>query len=237
MVTAEDKERFLELIQEGNDRATAAYLTNPDFTGTMFKRMCNPRSSKYYDADFAERYTRAVEERGPLGNDRANRVRSEQRDSGRFRLNGFTKANHLSDEQLTDFCELVSSGVQAATAARQIIPPTSITQIHRRAERDPQFADAFRKAKNEGLPAYQEELRAEARRQAFAGDYKALRDQMLMHLDEARVLSTQRHEVGGLDGNAIRLLAEKVFPDLPADMLAELIRQVERGHGELSSGD
>ena len=237
MITSEEKDRFIELIEEGHDRATAAFLTNAEYTGSMFKRLCNPHSSKYYDADFAERYARAVESRGAPARERPDKIRSEQRGGSPLRMNGFTKANHLTDEQLTDFCDLVSSGIQAAMAARQIDPPTTITQINRRAERDGEFAQAFRKAKDEGLPAYQEELRAEARRQAFAGDYRALRDQMLMHLEEARVLSTQRHEVGGLDGGAIRLLAEKVFPDLPPDMLEELIREVEqRERRELTSG-
>ena len=224
MVTAEDKQRFLELIREGNDRATAAYLTNPDYTGSMFKRLCNPKSSKYYDAAFAEQYAKALEVRGPLGKERAERVRSEARGSSPLRLNGFTKANHLTDEQLTEFFDLVSSGVQAAEAARRLTPPTSITQIHRRAERDAEFAEAFRQAKDEGYPAYKEELRAEATRQAFAGDYRALRDQMLMHLDEARVLSTQRHEVGAID---IRLLVERHLPYLSAEMLDRVIAEVE----------
>ena len=117
---------------------------------------------------------------------------------------------------------------QAATAARAIDPPTSITQIHRRASKDPDFADAFREAKEEGHVAYKDALRAEATRQAFAGDYRALKDQMLMHLEEARALMTSKHEITGLDGGAIRMLAEKHFADLPPEMLDEMIRTLEQ---------
>ncbi len=227
MISHEDKDRFIELIEEGNDRATAAFLVNPDYTGSMFKRLCNPQSSKYYDAEFAARYTRAVESRGPADRNRAIKIRSEERESRHINANGFVKANHLTQEQLEQFCELVSTGVQAATAARQVEPPTSITQINRRAERDSVFQEAYHKAKTEGYPAYQEELRAEAARQAFAGDYRALQDQMKMHLPEAQKLMTQRHEVGGVDGDAIRLLAEKHFPGMPSEKLSELIEYVE----------
>lgn len=238
MITEPEKEAFLQYIRGGHDRATAAYMTNPDYTGTMFKRMVNPGSTKYYDAEFAVAYEQALEERGPLPHDREHRVRSEQRDSRHFRHNGFTKANHLTDEQLEAFLDLVSKGTQAAQAARMIEPPTSITQIHRRVERDPNFAEQFHQAKEEGYPAYKEELRAEAARQAFAGDYRALKDQMMIHLEEARVLFTSRHEIGGLDGGAIRLLAEKHFHELPADMLDQLIKMIEeRERGQLPPGD
>lgn len=229
MITAEEKDRFIELIEEGNDRATAAFLVNPDYTGTMFKRMCNPQSSKYYDADFTERYTRAVQARGPVDRDRAVKVRSEQRESRHMRHNGFVKANHLTDEQLTDFCDRVSRGEQAAMAARNLDPPTSITQIHRRAARDPEFARAFSDAKAEGYPAFQDELRAEAVRQAMSGDYRALADQMKMHLPEAQQwLVTQRHEIGGMDGGAIRVAAEKYFHELPPEVLDAVIQLMEQ---------
>jgi len=235
MITEEEKNRFIELIEEGNDRATAAYLVNHEYTGSMFKRMCNSQSSKYYDPEFAERYARALEVRGPADRERAIKVRSETRESRTMNTNGFVKANHLSENQLDEFCDLVSRGVQAAAAARQLDPPTSITQINRRAERDAVFAEAYQQAKKEGYPAYQDELRAEAARQAFSGDYRALKDQMMIHLPEAVKLMTQRHEVGGIDGEAIRLLAERHFPNLPTEKLAELIEYVEQQ--ELESGE
>jgi len=51
---------------------------------------------------------------------------------------------------------------------------------------------------------------------------------MLMHLEEARALMTSKHEITGLDGGAIRMLAEKHFADLPPEMLDEMIRTLEQ---------
>lgn len=232
--SAEEKERFLQYIREGDDRGTAAWRLNPEYTGTMFRSICNPRSTKNYDPGFAEAYDRAVEERGPLDPNRAQ-VNSGERGSRSLTSNGFTKAVHLSEEQLDNFLDLVRDGVQAATAAGQLEPPTSITQINRRASKDPDFASEFRDAKDEGYSAYKDSLRAEATRQAFAGDYRALRDQMLMHLEEAGALMTSRHEVGGLDGAAIRLFAERHFSELPPEILDEMIVTLERK--ELGKGE
>lgn len=225
-MSQDDKDRFLEFIRSGDDRATAAYKVNADYSGSMFRSMCNPRSLKHYDAAFAAAYEAAVAERGPLDPNR-ERIRSWEREPKTTNANGFTKAMHLTDEQLEQFVDMVSDGEQAETAARKIEPPTSITQINRRADKDPAFAEAFRVAKEEGYPAFKDRLRAEAVRQAFAGDYRALRDQMIMHLEEARPLTTSRHEIGGFDGGAIRMIAERHFHELPREMLAELIKFVE----------
>lgn len=226
--TAEEKARFLQYIREGDDRATAAWRINPDLTGTRFRRICSPASANY-DPDFAAAYDEAVEFRGAVDPDRPQ-VWSGARDtSSSTTITGYTKALHLTHDQLEHFLELVRSGEQAAAAAKAIDPKTSITQIQRRARRDPEFQAAFREAMEEGVDAYRDELRSEAKRQAFAGDYRALKDQMLIHLDEARAaLTTNRIEVGGLDGAAIRLLAEKHFGDLPPQMLDELIERLEQ---------
>lgn len=222
--TAEEIERFLQYIRDGDDRPTAAWRINPEFTGTMFKRMCNP-TSKRYDPEFSVAYDQAVEERGPLDPDRPQ-IWSGERSSTTTTLAGYTKANHLSHEQLEQFLEMVREGTQFVTAAKKCEPPTSFVQIQRRASRDADFAEALREAKEEGFPAYQEAIRAEAVRQAFAGDYRALKDQMLMHLPEAKALMTTKHEVSGLDGNAIEL-ARKYFPELPPALLDDMIRYME----------
>ena len=232
----EEKERFLQYIRQGDDRATAAWRINPEYTGTMFRSMCNPRSPRSYDAEFSAAYDEAVAERGPLDPDR-QQVWGGERESTATTPSGFTKATHLTGDQLEEFLDLVRDGVQAFTAAGQIDPPTTMTQISRRAAKDANFADEFREARDEGLSAYKESLRAEATRQAFAGDYRALRDQMLMHLEEAKALMTNRHELGGLDGGAIRLLAERHFSDLPREMLDEMISTLERKElGQIGPG-
>lgn len=222
-ISGEDKRRFLDLIREGNDRATAAFRTNQDYTGTMFRRLCSP-DSQFYDSGFAHAYDEAVASR-----ERVPRVRSEDRESSPMTPQGFTRAGHLTEEQLDDFLERVRNGTQAAAAARELDPPTSITQINRRSKHDPEFSEQYRAALEEGADAYRENLRAEAARQAFAGDYRALRDQMLIHLEDARrALTTNRHEIGGFDGDAIRVLAERHFAHLPREMLDEMIAELER---------
>lgn len=228
----DEKERFLQYIRSGDDRATAAWRL--DYTGTMFRSMCNAQSSTY-DPKFAADYDDACRARGPLDPHR-EQIWGEERESSPTTRKGFTKALHLSEEQLDEFLELVRDGVQAFSAAGQVDPPTSITQINRRASKDSEFATAYREAKNEGGEAYKDWLRGEATRQAAAGDYRALRDQMLIHLEEARAaLTTNKHELSGFDGGAIRLLAERHFSELPKEMLDQLIEHLEQK--ELGVGD
>lgn len=229
----EEKERFLDYIRKGDDRATAAWRINPDFSGSMFRSMCNPHSPRNYDANFAEAYDDAVAERGPLDPNRqqvwAEEGEAQRREeSTSMTLGGYTKASHLSTEQIEEFLDLVREGTQAYTAAHMLDPPTSMGQINRRAAKDPEFAREFREAKEEGHDSFKDSLRSEAVRQAFAGDYRALKDQMIMHLEEAKPLTTNRHEVSGFDGQAIRILAERHFSDLPPEMLDAMIQELEK---------
>lgn len=234
--TPEEKEEFLQYIRDGNDRGTAAQMVNPEYTGTMFRSMCNPRSTKNYDPDFATAYDEAVEERGPLDPTR------EQFWSGGSRTttpNGWTKAMHLTSDQLASFLDHVRDGKPAFAAAQQIDPPTSITQIHRRVAKDPEFAVEFRKAMEEGYSSYKASLHAEAARQAFAGDYRALRDQLIIHDEHVRgVLTTNRHEFGNLDEAQMKILLEKYVPGLSSKALDELIEAREKQErGALGPGE
>ena len=60
-ITADLKERFLELIAAGYKRHEAARAL--DQTGTRFRRLCQPRCS-YYDAVFHKRYQELTENGG-----------------------------------------------------------------------------------------------------------------------------------------------------------------------------
>lgn len=223
--TEEEKEQFLQNIRDGDDQATAARRINPDLTATKFKRMCNPLAPRTYDAEFHAAYVKALEERGPLDPDRPRFwEENRRRTSSTTTPQGWTKADHLTEEQLQEFLEHVRDGVMAWKAAGMIDPPTSITQIHRRRDRDPAFAEELKLALEEGLEAYREALRAEASRQGFAGNYNALKDQMMIHLPEARALMTSRHEIG-LDA-ALQIIAPQLA-NLPREMLDEVIRTLE----------
>ena len=81
-------------------------------------------------------------------------------------------------------------------------------------------------------------LRDEAIRQAYNGDYKALRDQLLIHDHEFRkVLLAQKHEISGSGGEAIRLLAEKALPELPTEMIHQLVEHIERKELAAANGE
>jgi hypothetical protein len=229
-ITQEHKDAFLANIRAGDDRATAAWRVHPDLSGSRFKSMCNPRSTKHYDPVFAQAYAEACEARGPLARDR-QRVRSEDRPPPAKRFNGVTKSIHLSNDELTEFLQHVVNGEQAYDAARKI--GTTMSQISRRAAQDGEFARAFEMAKAEGYDTYKLRLEAKAAELALKkGDYRALRDQLIRHVDGYReALTTSRHEIGGIDGGAIRVLAEQHFPGLPAHVLDELIRNVEEREG------
>jgi hypothetical protein len=198
--------------------------------------MCNDASSGNYDPEFAEAYEEAIRIRGPADPSREIPAELSMPSPKRTNSNGFIKAAHLTDGELEEFLEMVRDGKRAALAAKEI--GTSITQINRRSNRDAGFGQAFRDAQEEGLEAYRENLRAEATRQAFAGDYRALRDQMIMHLEEAGAITTSKHEVGGFDGASIRILAERHFGDLPPELLDQMIAHLEKRElGELEAGN
>lgn len=223
MFTPEEKETFLALIRVGHDSAQAARLVNQEYTGSMFRRLTN-ESSTSYDPDFAAEYLRARAEGGR--NDKQNRdLASRPRTTT---MSGHVKANYLTPEMLDQFLESVSNGVPLVKACDEIEPKTSLTQISRRANRDPEFAQAYADAKEAGYPVFIENLRNEAIRQAYNGDYRALRDQLLIHDPEfRRVLLAQKHEISGTGGEAIRLLAEKALPELPTEKIKELVKYIE----------
>lgn len=214
LLTAEEKQTFLSHIREGMSRPDAARAVNPAYSAGMFKRLTNP-GTRFYDHEFACEYHDALD----------TRQRPEHRPRPAT-LQGFARWQVLTEGQLHDFLELVREGVGAYEATRLLDPPTSLGQIQKLCDNNPDFKNAFQEAASVGEVVYQDLLRAEAKRQAFAGDYRALRDQMIIHLPEAREhLMTTRKEIG-IDAE-IRVLAERHFPNLPKQMLDELIRQTE----------
>ncbi len=229
-MTEEEKASFLALLRAGNEPPKAAEMVQSGYTASMFRRLTNEKS-RDYDPFFAAEYLRARAE----GRQRYDPVRAESNQPRTTTLSGHVKANYLTDEMLQQFLEFVADGVHITKAAEELEPKTSLTQINRRAAKDPLFAEAYAVAKEQGYPAFKERLRAEAIRQAFAGDYKALRDQLLVHDEDFRkVLLAQKHEISGGDA-AIRLIAEKALPELPKEMLEQLISGLEQrqiGTGE-----
>jgi hypothetical protein len=214
----EQKDWFLLHIRSGDDRGTAAAKVGA--TGTQFRRLCNS-SSPRYDADFAKAYDEACTERGPVKRELQRPLATPRTTTDQ----GFTKADYLTEDDQEEFLELVREGFPRDKAAREI--GTSLGQIHRLANRSRSFAEKLRQAYDEGLPHFKDKLRAKAYEMAMEGDYRALRDMAIVHLEEYAVLRTQRHEIGGLDGGDLRLLVEERFRDLPPALLDGLIRELE----------
>lgn len=230
--TQHEKEQFLALLRTGTDPTEAAQLVNPDYTASMFRRVGN-EGNPLYDGKFAADYVRARAE----GRSKRRPDEPERAEPRTTTLSGHLKAKYLTEEMLEQFVEDIGNGVRMKHAADKLEPKTSLSQIHKRALRDQKFADAYATAKEQGYPIFRENLRAEAVRLAFSGDYKALRDQLLIHDPEFReVLLASKHEIGGPAGDALRTLVQKALPDLPDDIMEQMIQGIEERRA-LEQGD
>jgi len=222
-LTTKQKERFLELTREGWNRSAAAKQVGA--TGTQFKRITN-RTSSTHDPDFTVRYLDAIAHKHPSKD--APRPTDTVYPPPRTTTDaGHTLASYITEDEQARFLEQVAQGVPRELAAREV--GTSLVQFNRLARREPGFAARFADAYAEGYPNYQDWLRAKPVEFISNGNYAALRDQILIHLPEAAALRTSRHEVGGVDGGAIKILIEQVLPDLPGELIDQLIAHVEAG--------
>lgn len=220
----QQKEEFLLALRAGADPAQAARLVHPDFTGSMFKRLTYEQNQNY-DAAFAAEYLRARAAGAPLRASANGKAESPNPTTA----SGMVRAAYITPEMKEMFLEAVASGTPLVQACEQVQPKTSLTQFNRLANRDLAFAEAYAEAKEEGYPQFVQKLKDEAVRQAYNGDYRALRDQLLIHDKEFRkVLLASKHEITGADGEAIKLIAAKALPDLPPEMLDALIETMER---------
>lgn len=220
----QDREEFLVALRAGADPSQAARLVHPEFTGSLFKRLTY-ETNQNYDPDFAAEYLRARAAGSAIRSSQNGKAESPNPTTA----SGMVKAAYITPEMLEQFLEAVSSGVPVVQACESLEPKTSMTQISRRANRDHEFAEALAAAKEEGYPHFVQKLKDEAVRQAYNGDYRALRDQLLIHDKEFRkVLLASKHEITGAGGEAIKLLAQQALPDLPPEMLDALIETMER---------
>lgn len=220
-ISEAEKEQFLEYIRGGLDRAQAARAVNPAYTGTMFKYLCSP-SSRSYDPEFALQYDRAVDERGELDPYRPGTIHASSLPGRERTLTGALRWQFLDEERRQALLDDLRDGIPIDIAARSI--ETTVLQVNRLANHDEEFKLQLRQAREDGYQAYKERLRGEAYRQAMNGDYKALRDQLLIHLDEYKPLLTSRHEITAMD---LRVIAERHFSDMPAELLEQMINQLQ----------
>jgi hypothetical protein len=222
-VTPEEKEAFLKHLRAGNSPPRAAELVNPEYTSTMFRSIASEQS-RQYDPDFSAAYLLARAE-GKAKRTEPTPTR-EPRDKT---LGGNVKADHLKPETLDQFLDYVEQGVPVYEAARLLDEQTTLTQINRRADRDEEFATRYAEAKKSGYPSFQEGIRAVIVNLAQGGEYRAAKDLAVIHLPEWRdAFLTTKHEIGGMNGQAIRLIAEQALPGLPDVVLDQLIEATEQ---------
>jgi len=220
-LTPEERNTFLDLTRPDWNRGAAAAEIGR--TGTALRRMVDETCATY-DHDLAVAYTEALGQIQPDG------TAPEPRDtravgSRTVTSNGRKRWNALTDQEIDEFLERVASGEHKYQVAEDL--GTSLRQIDRLAANDPDFADELADALRAGYPLFVERMRSLAVKQAEKGDYKALRDLLIVHAEEYGVLRTTRHEVGGIDGGPIELISQ-VFPGLPSHVLDGLIEAIEQ---------
>jgi len=222
-VTEEEKDTFLTWLRAGKSPPEAAELTHDGYTASMFRRMLSEKS-RDYDPFFAADYLRARAEGREKAPPRVNASKPRT-----TTLSGHVKADYLTPEMLEQFCEYIEAGVPMKDAAELLDPRTTLTQIHRRAQKDAQFAEQYGEAKKLGYPNFQEGLRATIQRMADNGDYRAARDLAIIHLPEFReAFLTKKTEIMGGTSNELKVLVQQVFPELSDNDLDMLIDHVEQ---------
>lgn len=228
-ITHHEREKFLEHVRDGHSRAAAARRVNPDYSGTMFSRLMSQNSISY-DHDFALAYLEAQAVAKDAGKRKCVRKRIVH--SRPRTINGAIRAMHISEDAQEEFIRLVTDGTPVKAAADQI--GTSLYQLDVLCRYDPDFARLYAEAKRHGYPAMQENLRAETMRQAFAGDYRALRDLNIIHLPEYAILN--RAAKGEHDVDLRTLLLERMG-NLPPEVLDEMIKLIEGQADAESDGE
>jgi hypothetical protein len=223
--TAEQKQQILGLVREGYNLRDAAKLA--DVTGTQARRMIN-EVCVTYDHEFTLAYQAELAARdGVTLKHLENEEERKALDPKQTTPLGYTKARYITDEQREQYLEKIREGVPKEMAARQV--GTSLVQFNRVAHRDPEFAKTLKEAYEVGYPNFQEKLRSQAFDLAMGGDYRALRDLLIVHDPRYEFFRSTRHEIGGLGGGPLRVLAEQVLPNLPPELLDEIIKHLEDG--------
>ena len=139
---------------------------------------------------------------------------------------GFTKGSHLTDDQIDAIVDAIREGKPPHVACLE--NGTSATQFRQRVNREQHLRERVQEAMDEGREAYHDLLRQIAWHHVFVEhDYKAARDQMLIHLPEWETMRTQRFEIGNADGEALKIAAQQAFGDLSRDEIEARLRTLE----------
>lgn len=223
-ITQAERQEFLGYIREGDSRPRAARRVHPEYTGVMFAKLVSQESINY-DHEFAIAYTEARAEGAKVPH--RNRGRRNGYASRPFSAHGALRAMHITVEQQEEFIQQVREGIPLRQAAQYI--GTTLWHLDQLCRINDEFGREFARAREQGYSVMQENLRAEAFRQAFAGDYRALRDLNMIHLPEYAVLNRQLKGDHDID---LRAALEEKFSALSREQLDAIIAIVENG-GEL----
>lgn len=228
VINETQQQRILQMIRDGHDAGAAARAAGT--TAVQIHKTTNPHNQRHYNETFAEAYREAMGERDQTNysHQPAEGVRGE---TPRTTPQGYLKWRYLEPEQVDQFIEDLENGYPRILAAERI--GTSITQINRLASNDQGFRDRYDKATKAYDPALRERIHAEHVRQAFEeGNYAALKDLgIIRDPDQYERLRTSKHEIGGPDGGAIRILQASLTgatPELLAQIQHELEARIER---------
>ncbi len=220
-ISQAEREEFLGYIRDGYSRPVAARKINPEYTGMMFQKLL-AQEGLSYDHQFAIAYAEA---RAYAAKHSKPKIGRRSGYSSRpFSAHGALRAMHITVEQQETFIQQVREGMPLRQAAEYI--GTTLWQLDQLCRISEEFAREFAKAREEGYPVMQESLRAEVQRQAFAGEYRALRDLSMIHLPEFAVLNRQLKGEHDID---LRAALEAKFSSLSKDQLDKIIEIVEDG--------
>lgn len=98
---------------------------------------------------------------------------------------------------MEQFLSLIRTGVGRALAAQNIGATGSLMRTLCRKERDPEFAERYEQAVEEGRMWYEDRLRAEARQRALGGSDRMLEVELATHSEDYRHLRRDRVNVNG----------------------------------------
>jgi len=220
-VTEQQKERFLDLCRKGVDRIEAARAVGEQASTFQILSLD--------DAEFRNEMKAALHE--------CWRLRRVEHDA------------QMTKEIRNEFLELIREGKHPKEAAQAVggfyWQFARLCNVANRAY-NPDFARAYREALAEGHPAFLDRIRHLQITAAENGEYRAIRDLVIMHLPEGEKLSSKKVEVRDGDLDALKAAAlaldRSKVTDAEMELMISILEKATRGEEEptkleLVSGD
>lgn len=223
MLSDDQREEWLLLIERGMDRQEAAYAVGE--IPSTFRKLA------LTDLAFRKRMIDAL-----------NHGKRQRK---------IEEARVLTKEEREEFLDLIRTGKRPLEAAKEC--DIYLRRLYKGAFNpvspwyDREFHQQFKDAVAEWQPAFVERLQRLTITQAENGDYRALKDLNLVYDPDWRPLLTKRVEIGNAPGDAFRLAAMQALEssNLTLEEVEQWIALAEKASGhkedppplELVSGD